>query len=546
MNEFNLDATSLSLLKDIFEHSLIEGCFVVADDYRVAKNNLRPLIDKLERRGFILREGQGQTEYRVSLLSLIALGNDDAKIELGRCAEVFRVLQKHYRNTQTRPKQKFLSELGKELRLTDAQVRHAVMYLRDSGRWIAGGSTELTPPDQAWIRPNEHVLDYESFDDVLQEFVQSNTLKVIEPVGVTDPNAQSRRALTLLERIEAGERMFQPTGQSPAEIQSFQDVARDLDWLSRQGYFQSFRPLRESQSGARRTVAVQVGDLSHEGVLYLQHLQTASSTSSQETKQVKQDRPALHPWPIVRGFLLRVDSYDVPEVVDRAGLVVDWRLSEREDYSHKTRLAAYRGRIDRAFQDLPAEEDRLRVAYIVAREISKRVPLEELNKALREIGWEIRQNGLAPVAGDVRELFFGDRSEHDAYVEIRSMLQRADKVLTIVDPYIDQSILTLLSACVKPGMFVRLLASKIPNDFALEAKKWIAQHKDVPLGVRTTKEFHDRFVVLDDAVCWHVGASIKDAGQKAFMLSQIEDANNRAALITQLNKSWTSATILIG
>src|SRR5258708_7042669 len=122
MNEFNLDATSLSLLKDIFEHSLIEGCFVVADDYRVAKNNLRPLIDKLERRGFILREGQGQTEYRVSLLSLIALRNDDAKIELGRCAEVFRVLQKHYRNTQTRPKQKFLSELGKELRLTDPQV----------------------------------------------------------------------------------------------------------------------------------------------------------------------------------------------------------------------------------------------------------------------------------------------------------------------------------------------------------------------------------------------------------------------------------------
>src|SRR5712691_10909381 len=206
MNKFNLDPVSLSVLREIFERSLIEGRFVVAEDYRVAKNDLRPLIDKLERRRFILREGQGQTEYRISLLSLIALGNDDAKIELGRCAEVFRVLQNHYRNTQTRAKQKFLSGLSTELRLTDTQVRNAVMYLRDSGRWIAGGSTELTPPDQAWIRPNEHVMDYQSFDDVLQELIQNNVPKVIEPVGVTDPRAQSQRALELLTRIKGGER----------------------------------------------------------------------------------------------------------------------------------------------------------------------------------------------------------------------------------------------------------------------------------------------------------------------------------------------------
>ncbi|SRR6266480_3502545 len=555
MNRFNLDATSLSVLKDIFGRSLIEGRFVVAEDYRVSKNELRPLIDKLEQRRFILREGQGQTEYRISLLSLIALGNDDAKIELGRCAEVFRVLQNHYRNTQTRPKQKFLSELGTELRLTDTQVRNAVMYLRDSGRWIAGGSTELTPPDQAWIRPNEHVLDYESFDDVLQELVQNNIPKAIEPVGVTDRNAQSKRAHRLLQRIKAGERSFQPTGQSQADVQSFQDVARDLDWLFRQGYLQYLKPLRESQSGARQVVVVQVGDLTYEGVLYLEHLQTASSESdaavaqrsrqSEDKKLVKQDQSALHPWPIVRGFLLQFDSYDVPGVIDRAGLAVDWRLSEKEDYSHKTRLSAYRGRIDKAFQELSTEEDRLRVAYIVAREISGRVSLEELNKSLREIGWEVRSSSLAPITGNVRELFFGDKSEHDAYVEIRTLLQRADKVLTIVDPYIDQSILTLLSACVKPGMSVRVLASKIPYDLALEAKKWVAQHEGVALEVRTTKEFHDRFVVLDDAVCWHLGSSIKDAGRKAFMLSQIEDDNNRAALIAQLKKSWTSATIVI-
>lgn len=50
MNQFNLDETSLSILKDIFDRSLVDGSFVVAEDYRVAKNELRPLMDKLELR----------------------------------------------------------------------------------------------------------------------------------------------------------------------------------------------------------------------------------------------------------------------------------------------------------------------------------------------------------------------------------------------------------------------------------------------------------------------------------------------------------------
>jgi len=78
-----------------------------------------------------------------------------------------------------------------------------------------------------------------------------------------------------------------------------------------------------------------------------------------------------------------------------------------------------------------------------------------MNQALREIGWELRENRLVPlvpVGASVRELFTPQQSQHDAYVEIRSILQKAADSVTIVDPYIDQSILTLLSTCVKRGM----------------------------------------------------------------------------------------------
>ncbi len=278
--------------------------------------------------------------------------------------------------------------------------------------------------------------------------------------------------------------------------------------------------------------------------LLVSAIQLLDSAWSKPASDDPARRSDLNPWPVIRGLLLQLSSYDVPDVVDRAGLIVDWSLTERENYSHSMRLAAYRPRIDAAFRNLPHDDDRLRVAYIVARELATRGSTEELNRALRDIGWELRDGRLMAAGTAVRELFFPGQTQHDAYVEIRALLQRSTHDVTIVDPYIDQSILTLLSTCVTSGMTVRLLTWKTPSDFALEAQKWLAQHSGCALEVRTTREFHDRFIVLDNTSCWHVGCSIKDAGTRAFMLSEIEDDENRSAMLAQLGTSWTAAARL--
>jgi hypothetical protein len=255
--------------------------------------------------------------------------------------------------------------------------------------------------------------------------------------------------------------------------------------------------------------------------------------------------PGLNPWPVVRSALLRLSSYDVPSIIDNAGLTVDWALTERENFSDKMRLAAYRPRIDAAFKSLSTDDDRLRVVYIVARELVDRGLGDEFGAALREIGWGIKEGKLAPSGNEVRELFFPDQSYHDAYVEIRAIVQKAKNRIVVIDPYIDQSILTLLSTCAKLDMNIRILTSKLPFDFSLEAKKWLSQHTETSLEVRTTKEFHDRFILLDDSACWHIGCSIKDAGHKAFMLSELEDADNRAALLAQANRAWDAGKVVL-
>ncbi len=264
------------------------------------------------------------------------------------------------------------------------------------------------------------------------------------------------------------------------------------------------------------------------------------STSTEDKKQSD-----LNPWPVVRGFLLNLSSYDVPKIVDRAGLTVDWSLTDKQNYSHKMRLAEYRPRIDTAYQALSNDSDRLRVAYIVTQELAKHGATDELNDALVKIGWELRGGGLAPSNSVVGELFFQEQSQHAAYVEIRAIVQKVTSKIAIIDPYIDQSILTLLSTCAKPGLRVEILTSSLPTDFALEGKKWLSQHAGSSLNVRTTKEFHDRFIILDNSVCWHIGCSIKDAGNKAFMLSELEDRDNREALLAQARKSWDAAMVAL-
>ena len=126
-------------------------------------------------------------------------------------------------------------------------------------------------------------------------------------------------------------------------------------------------------------------------------------------------------------------------------------------------------------------------------------------------------------------------------MKIREILRGARQSITVVDAYVDGTIFELLGSREAPVDSVRILTLKFPDDFALEAGKFRAQYPKVNVELRKTKTFHDRFLVIDGAQCWHLGASIKDAGMKAFMISQVEGEESRAALLAQFEQSWQRA-----
>ena len=247
----------------------------------------------------------------------------------------------------------------------------------------------------------------------------------------------------------------------------------------------------------------------------------------------------LSPWPVILASLFELDSYEIPGIIDSSGMTVDWRLTERQNYSHKYRKAAYRPRINRTYETLSAD-DRLRVAFIVARELVSRGLAHKLNTNLQRIGWRIVADALAPTTAAVRELFFPPGTQHDAYVQIRRIVHQARRSIRIVDPYLDGTVFAILGDVQRP-LTVELLGAKLPTDFSLEAAKYQQQQPGVAIETRRSRDFHDRFIVVDVAKCWHIGCSIKDAGNKAFMLSMIEDSTNSRALLETLDITWANA-----
>jgi hypothetical protein len=156
-----------------------------------------------------------------------------------------------------------------------------------------------------------------------------------------------------------------------------------------------------------------------------------------------------------------------------------------------------------------------------------------LQSAITQLRW------LLPDPG---QLFLSAGSQHDAFIEIRKIVRQATKELFIVDPWVDHTLWPLLTN-IPSACKTRVLTENMKGDFLLEGKKFIAQH-GATLEVRRTANYHDRFVILDGMKCFHLGASIKDAGNKAFALSELERASVARAAITDAEAEWLKSTVV--
>ena len=115
---------------------------------------------------------------------------------------------------------------------------------------------------------------------------------------------------------------------------------------------------------------------------------------------------------------------------------------------------------------------------------------------------------------------FYDKQMFDAHVFVSKIIRSAKKKIILIDNYIDESVIELLH---KRGKKVKLIiyTKNITKTLQQDIKKYNTQYKN-KVEVKRFAKAHDRFLIIDDKVVYHFGASLKDLGKRWFAFSKFE------------------------
>ena len=136
-----------------------------------------------------------------------------------------------------------------------------------------------------------------------------------------------------------------------------------------------------------------------------------------------------------------------------------------------------------------------------------------LKTKVQEFDFRIKTN-LPPHEG-----IFYDGQIFDAHLFVSNLVKTADQSIILIDNYIDENVLALLSKK-KTNVDATVYSANISNQLKLDLKRFNAQYPKIEI-----KQFsisHDRFLIIDRQIVYHIGASLKDLGKKWFAFSKIE------------------------
>ena len=112
------------------------------------------------------------------------------------------------------------------------------------------------------------------------------------------------------------------------------------------------------------------------------------------------------------------------------------------------------------------------------------------------------------------EIFF-DGQIYDAYSLLLDIFSSSKKSIVIIDNYVSKELLDILS---KTNKDVTIYSQNMDSTLI---KKYQSQYNN--LTIKTNSGFHDRFIIIDDTILYHCGASFKDLGKKCFAINKIDN-----------------------
>jgi len=139
--------------------------------------------------------------------------------------------------------------------------------------------------------------------------------------------------------------------------------------------------------------------------------------------------------------------------------------------------------------------------------------LLNLEKDMQVVKSKIQNDNLK-----LKQGIFYNGQIYDAYAFVNDLLKSAKKEIVLIDNYIDDTVLTLFSKY--PNIDFTIITKSMSKQLKLDIDKYNKQYSN--LTIKTSDKFHDRFLIIDDKEAYHIGASLKDLGNKIFAFSKID------------------------
>ena len=130
-----------------------------------------------------------------------------------------------------------------------------------------------------------------------------------------------------------------------------------------------------------------------------------------------------------------------------------------------------------------------------------------------------------------QKIFF-DGQIYDAFSLITSIIRKASKEIILIDGYADVDTLNIL-AKKNSGVDVKIYTYSGAGLTKKDVSTFNSQYPT--LTVKKTQVFHDRFIILDGQIAYHIGASIKDLGKKCFGITLLQDPGLVTDLLSRLS-----------
>ncbi|MDQ1264749.1 MAG: DNA-binding protein [Campylobacterota bacterium] len=118
---------------------------------------------------------------------------------------------------------------------------------------------------------------------------------------------------------------------------------------------------------------------------------------------------------------------------------------------------------------------------------------------------------------EIKQGIFYNGEIFDAYLFATNLIKKAKENIILVDNYIDETTLALFSN--NKNIKIEIYTQNISKPLLLAVEKYNKQYSNIEL--KNLTKFHDRFLLIDNNELYHIGASLKDLGNKTFAFSKL-------------------------